>query len=646
MKSTILMAFGLFSAVLAWARPTPPILTSSPDGAVRVSVTLDAAGVPRYTVHYRDAEVLRHSRLGLQLAEADFSRDLRLAGAGKVEIVTDNYTLLNDKRAACRYQANRRRLRFRGPKGWLLSVIFQVSNDGVAFRYEVEGQSKAVQRVVAEHTTFRLPTVAKGWLHPHAVAQTGWANTQPSYEEYYQMGIAAGTPSPLGQGWSFPALLQVAGHWVLLTETDLDRHYAGAHLSHLAPDGEYGIAFPQAPERTTPTAPLLPESGLPWRTPWRVVIVGPSLGTIVESTLTTDVATPAKTKDTAFVQPGKAAWSWALLKDESAVYEVQKRFIDYAADMKWRYCLIDALWDTQIGYEKTAELARYAHSKNVDLLLWYNSNGSWNQAPQTPLRRLFEPDTRRQEFARLQQMGIKGVKIDFFGGDGQSFMAYYQDLLEDAAAAGLVVNFHGTTIPRGWTRTYPNLVTMEAVRGYEFITFEQANADQQPSHCAMLPFARNAIGPMDFTPLCFSELPGGIRRATTNGFELALSVLFQSGIQHYVEIPEGMARQPAYVVDFLRNLPPRWDDVRLLDGFPGQYAVLARQAQGKWYVAGINGTEKERTVTLDLSKLGPVQGGTLITEGSTSRDFSTRHVTGSSLTLPIKPHGGFVLMLE
>lgn len=634
-----------FSSMLVLAGKSDPILISSPDGAVRVTVRVSEQGKPTYSVAYKQAELIRTSRLGLQLADDDFTQGLMLGSASKVEPVTDSYTLTNDKRATCRYQANRRVVAFANRQGHQFHVVFQVSNDGVAFRYLLPGKSQEVKRIVAEKTSFHLPAAAKGWLHPHAAAQTGWANTQPSYEEYYKMGLAAGTPSSLGQGWSFPALFEAAGHWVLLTEADLDRTYCGTHLAHLSPDGEYSVALAQPREGTTPTAAVLPESALPWRTPWRVIVLGPTLGTIVESTLTTDLSAPAKLQDQSFIKPGKAAWSWALLKDPATVYDVQKNFIDYAADMKWNYCLIDALWDKQIGYDKVTELATYARAKNVDLLLWYNSNGSWNQAPQTPLNQLYDPATRKKEFARLKQMGIKGVKIDFFGGDGQSMMNYYQDLLDDAAQAGLLVNFHGATLPRGWTRTYPHLMTMEAVRGFEFLTFEQANTDQEPTHCAVLPFTRNAVGPMDFTPVCFSEIPER-NRLTTNGFELALSVLFQSGIQHYAEVPEGMKKQPAYVVDFLRQLPPRWEDVKFLAGYPGQYAVVARKANGKWYVAGINGNAVDKTITLDLSALGATKGGTLITDGSTSREFSTRRFEGPALTLPVKARGGFVLELN
>ncbi|GGG49758.1 glycoside hydrolase family 97 protein [Hymenobacter glacieicola] len=627
---------------LAAAQAAKPIRITSPDGAVQVTVDVTPQGQPTYAVRYRQAELLRPSRLGLQLASADLTQGLKLTKADQQTAVTDDYQLATDKRANCRYRANRRVVHFqRQATGPQLSVVFQVSDDGVAFQYLVEGNSQEVQRITAEATTFHLPASAKGWLHPHAKAQTGFANTQPSYEEYYQRGIAAGTPSTIGQGWSFPALFEVGGHWVLLTEAGMGRTYSGTHLAHESPDAEYSVAFPQAPERTTPEAALLPESRLPWRTPWRVLVVGNSLRPIVESTLTTDLSAPATTP-VLTEAPGKSSWSWVLMGDQNTTYDVQRRFIDYAASMGWGYCLVDALWDKQIGYDKMQELAQYARSKNVGLLVWYNSNGHWNQAPQTPTNVLFEPESRRQEFARIKQMGVAGVKIDFFGGDGQSFMNYYQDLLVDAAQAGLLVNFHGATIPRGWNRTYPNLVTMEAVRGFEFLTFDQANTDQEATHCAVLPFTRNAVGPMDFTPMAFSEIRGKERR-TSNAFELALAVLFQSGIQHYAEVPEGMAAQPAYVREFVQQLPPRWADVKFLAGYPGQYAVLARQAPGgAWYVAGINGTDAPQTIRLDLRQLG-LQQGTLITDGATNRSFRTQAVTGPTLSVTLPARGGFVV---
>ncbi|HEX8030588.1 MAG TPA: glycoside hydrolase family 97 catalytic domain-containing protein, partial [Vicinamibacterales bacterium] len=369
------------------------------------------------------------------------------------------------------------------------------------------------------------------------------------------------------------------------------------------------------------------------------------LSTVVNSTLGTDLAAPAIAFDKQLVKPGHASWSWALLKDDATVYDVQKKFIDYAADMKWDYTLIDADWDRKIGYDKVKELADYAATKNVGILVWYNSSGPWNSTEYSPKGKLLTHEQRMAEFKRLRQMGIKGVKIDFFNGDAQSMIAYYVDMLNDAAAAGLLVNFHGATLPRGWTRTWPNLMTMEAVRGMEFTTFEQTDEDKMPTHAAMLPFARNLFDPMDFTPMVFGDIPK-IKRTSTNGFELATSVLYVSGIQHFAEVPEGMATVPAYVKRFLQELPRAWDDSRLVDGFPGKYAVIARRAGDTWYIAGINATEADETLSLDLSFAGGKQG-TIIADGEGERSFSQRDIAGGKkAAVTIKPHGGFVITIK
>jgi alpha-glucosidase len=618
------------------------ISISSPDNKITVIVGLNAQGTAVYSVKYTDSLVIRPSLLGLKLKEADFSQKLKISDQGKIESVNDNYTLLSNKRKVCTYNANKRTIKFSSNNTFNFSVEFRVSNDGVGFRYLMDGNAAGIKHIDTELTTFHFPAGAKGWLHPHAVAQTGWSNTQPSYEEYYKMGIPVGTESTLGQGWSFPALFQSAGCWVLVSETDVFRNYCGSHLSHLSPNGEYSIAFPQAPEKTTENSALYPESQLPWVTPWRIMVIGQTLAPIVESTLTTDLASPSVITDYSFVKPGKSSWSWVLKGDNQTIYPVEKTFIDYASTMKWNYCLIDGYWDKQIGYDSIQDLCNYAKQKNVGLLLWYNSNGNWNKAPQTPRGKTFDPQIRSAEFEKLSKMGIKGLKIDFFGGDGQSMLSYYQDLLESAAKYGLIVNFHGSTIPRGWTRTYPNLVNMEAVRGFEFLTFEQANTNEEPTHCAVLPFTRNAIAPMDFTPVCFGEIPHR-NRLTNNGFEIALSVIFQAGVQHYAEIPERMYQQPDYVQDFMRNLPLTWDDVKFIDGYPGEFAVIARKGNGKWYIAGINGTKSAKHIRLNLKNMDGITGGTVITDGDTNRTFSQYEVNNTDVDIEMKPYGGFVL---
>jgi hypothetical protein len=347
--------------------------------------------------------------------------------------------------------------------------------------------------------------------------------------------------------------------------------------------------------------------------------------------------------DKDFIKPGKASWSWVLEKDNATIFPVQKKYIDYAADMNWQYCLIDANWDQTIGYDSVKVLADYAKKKNVGLLLWYNSAGDWNTVKFTPKDKLLTHESRMKEFSRLENMGIKGVKIDFFGGDGQSMINYYEDILEDAATYHLLVNFHGATLPRGWQRTYPNLMTTEAVFGYEMITFGQDAANKYPAHAVSSAMIRNNFDPMDITPMALYKIPN-IKRATTSAFELATSVVFLSGIQHFAETPQGMSHVPASVKDFLRNLPTHWDDVKFIDGFPGKYYVVARKGDGRWYVAGINGENATKKITLDFSGL-PLSDVELFTDGENEM-FKTENISikNNQLTLELKPNGGFVLV--
>ncbi|RZJ10322.1 MAG: glycoside hydrolase family 97 protein, partial [Rubrivivax sp.] len=433
-------------------------------------------------------------------------------------------------------------------------------------------------------------------------------------------------------------LFRSGANWVALTEAGMDGRFHASRLRAGPEAGSYRIGLPQAGEVFTGGHLLANVEG-PMTTPWRVLAIGP-LKTVMESTLGTDLAAPAVPFDKARLKPGHASWSWALLKDEATVFDEQKRFIDYAADMSWNYTLVDAEWDRQIGDAKMKELADYGKTKNVGLLAWYNSGGDWNDAPQTPKGTLLTRASRAREFARMRAAGVAGLKVDFFGGDGASMQAYYIDLLKESAAAGFLMNFHGATLPRGWSRTYPNLMTVEAVRGLEFTTFGQADEDAVPRHVAMLPFTRNLFDPMDFTPMVFGDIPK-IKRTTRNGFELAQSVLFLSGIQHYAETPEGMATVPAYVKELLRELPRHWDEVRFLDGEPGKFVVIARRAGKQWFVAGLNADDTPRDVSLDLAWLGQ-RPGQLITDGTGERDFTERQLAAPAAALTLAPRGGFV----
>jgi hypothetical protein len=618
-----------------------PAVLRSPDNHIAVTVR-ESGGKLTYAIARDGKPVLLASDLGLQLAGADLGNDLTVSATSAPRVVEDHYQMAVGKRKDITYRANEQTWSLQNARQQKIDIVFRVSNDGVAFRYIVAEPSLPLKKLVQEHTTFALPAGAKAWLQPMSVAQTGWNNTNPSYEEHYQMEIPVGTKSPTEAGWVFPALFRSGATWLAISEANMDGTWQASRLAQDSSGGKYSIGKPMPAEVFT-NGGLLAEVEGTLASPWRLIALG-SLATVTNSTLGTDLAAPAVAFDASRVKPGHASWSWGILKDDATVYEVQKQFIDYAADMKWDYTLIDADWDRKIGYEKIKQLSDYAAGKNVGLLLWYNSSGDWNKTEYSPKSQLLTHEQRVKEFKRIRDMGIKGVKIDFFGGDGQSMIAYYVDILRDAADAGLLVNFHGATLPRGWTRTWPNLMTAEAVRGFEFTSFEQVDEDKMPSHAAMLPFARNLFDPMDFTPLVFGDIPN-IKRASSNGFELATSVLYLSGIQHFVEIPAGMATVPPYVKQFMQELPRSWDDSRLVDGYPGKYAVIARRSGDTWYIAGINATNAEKTLTLDLSFVGNKQGF-VITDGDGERSFSQRSIAaGKKVAVKVKPHGGFVIQL-
>ncbi len=644
----LLAAAGL--AWLAWlpAQAAAPLgEVASPDGRIQVQMAQDAEGRPTWRLLREGREVVAPSPLGLVGEGADLSRALAFSGAGELQAVADDYELLSGKRRLNQYRANRRVFRWQDAQGQELAVAWQVSNDGAAFRYELDRPVSGMRRWHHDAATFRLPSGSHAWLQPMAVPKTGFGRTNPSYEEFYLQDVPVGTPTPMGHGWVFPALFRAGEDWVLLSEGVLRRGDAGSRLLDGARPGEYVLGFPDERE-AFPGGDSTPWIGaFPWRSPWRIVTVG-TLATVVDSTLGTDLADPPAV-DVAAV-PGKASWSWPLLGDESTVFEVQKQFVDYAADMGWRYTLVDALWDQQIGDARMRELVEYARGRNVQILAWYNSAGAWNDAPQTPRGLLLDRESRRREFQRMRDLGVVGLKIDFFGGDGASMIAYYLDLMEDAAPYGLQLNFHGATLPRGWQRTWPHLRTVEAVRGLEFATFNQADADQQPVHAATLPFVRNVFDPMDYTPLAMIRLNDRVQRRTSPAFELAESVLFVSGIQHYAETAAGMAQVPEYVRQFLRALPELWDDSRFIDGYPGRFAVFARQGGGQWFVGGINAGPEARTVTLQAETFGAgVRRGTLITDGDQAPGFARRPVEfapGRPLQVELAPQGGFVLQLD
>lgn len=643
----ILIIIGLVLSFAGCSKKVSEALTS-PDKQLTVKVFVTEKNTLAYSVIRATQPVIHESALGLQLSTADFISELKIESQSPITQVSDSYQMRVGKKRDITYNANEQSFFILNKHQQKLTLTFRVSNDGVAFRYSLTDPAIADKKFVKEATAFTLAPDAKAWLQPMSVAQTGWSNTNPSYEEHYQIEVPVGTEAKLGQGWVFPALFKTGEQWVLISEAGMDGTWHGSHLQQGVAPNQYALAAPQAQEffisQSGEKGALLAQGTETLVSPWRIITLG-SLGQVMESTLGTDLALPAIAVDQTFIKPGHSSWSWAILKDDFTTFDVQKKFIDYAADMHWDYTLIDADWDKKIGYEKLKELVDYAAQKNVGVLVWYNSSGGWNQSPYTPKSQLLTHEQRSVEFARLHELGVKGVKIDFFCGDGQSFMAYYLGILNDAAQHQLLVNFHGATLPRGWQRTYPNLMTMESIKGFEFTTFTQADQDAVAQHVATALFIRNVFDPMDFTPMVFGDIPN-IKRVTENSFELAESVLMISGIQHFAEIPEGMATAPDYVKDFLRELPREWDEVKFIDGYPGKFIVLARKAGDAWYIAGINAEAGNKTLTLDLSFVGDKKG-VLIGSGENERSFVQQDISSTAPhTITLKPNAGFVLLLK
>jgi hypothetical protein len=547
--------------------------------------------------------VLEASPLGLETSIGSFGTGLKNVGTQRAEI-DEHYTLPHGKTGEVHYQANELTVRLTNAKNDTLEVIFRVSDRDVALAYRVS--SRNGRRIVIERelTGFNFPNSATAFVTQQVAWGGGFAATKPSYEEGYMMDVPVGTKSRPGLGFTFPALFRLGTDgWALVSETGVTSNYAGARLSDPTDEGLYTIAFPEKAENAG-LGEATVSASLPLLTPWRTITIGQTLAPIVETTVATDVVKPLYEPSAAY-KPGRATWSWILWQDPSMNEKDQRTYIGLASELGCEYILIDALWDEKIGRDKMAELVAYARSKNVDVFLWYNSNGHWNNAPQSPCDCMDTAPARHREMAWLKSIGVKGMKIDFFGGDKQVTMELYEDILTDANVYGLMLNFHGATLPRGWERLYPNHMTSEAVTASENLIFSQGFANNEAFNSTVFPFVRNPVAAMDYGPVLLNKVFSrdqrrGSRRRTTDVFQLATAVLFQSPIQHFGITPNNLEEQPAHVIDFLKTVPAAWDEVRFVDGYPGKYVVLARRSGDRWYVAATHADKESKEMMISL----------------------------------------------
>jgi len=611
-KSAILMAFAMVVASSAVAEEKT---LQSPDGRMSVTIS-DEGGKPVYQIRRGDVTFLEKSPLGVKLNFIDMTEGLTMK-ACDVRDVKDEYDLKTTKQSHITYEATEGVCQF-DKGGYRMDIIFRVSNRDVAYRYKFypkkgRGGETLVAVVESEASGFVLPEGTTTFLCPQSKPMGGFARTSPSYETSYTLDEPVGK-NGWGEGYSFPCLFKVPSvatksqptgqGWVLISETGTDGGYVACRLLN---DGgaKYKIGFPQQGEMNG-VGSTTPAVQLPSETPWRTITCGETLQNIVETTVANDLVQP-KYKASKDYTYGKGSWSWIIGMDSSCNFDEQKRYIDFSAAMGWRSVLIDALWDKQIGYERMAELARYAKSKGVGLFLWYNSNGRWNDAPQSPLNKMDRSSARRQEMAWMQKNGILGIKVDFFGGDKQQMMQLYEDILTDANDFGIQCIFHGCTLPRGWERMYPNYVASEAVLASENLHFGQGACDAEAFNGCIHPFIRNTVGSMDFGGSTLNKFYNadnqhGTVRRTSDVYALATAVLFQSSVQHFAMAPNNLTDAPAWAVDFMKAVPTTWDEVKFIDGYPGKYVILARRCGDKWFVVGINADKQplKTTVTLPM----------------------------------------------
>lgn len=613
---------------------------SSPDSRLKVNL-----GEGAYSVTYDGREMMGRSSLGFVTSDNDCSVFSVLSVEQSSGTVDYSLEKIKKSHVVKAYTSAVEQCVSRD--GFRFNIEWRVFDNDIAFRYVIPavGQRGSV-RMMSEETYFNFPAGTTGYITPQSDAMVGWKRTKPSYEEFYEVGEPISKRSEFGHGYTFPCLFRVEeSGWVLVSETGVDSHYCGSRLSDFDSTKGYKLEFPM-PEENNGNGTSEPAFSLPGATPWRTITVGCTPAPIAETTIAFDVVEPRY--ESAFkYEFGKGTWSWILWQDNSINWDDQVKFIDLSAAMGFKYCLIDNFWDQNIGRERMAELVKYAASKGISIFLWYSSSGWWNDITQGPINVMSEPIVRKAEMRWLHKIGVKGIKVDFFGGDKQETIRHYENILSDADDNGLMVIFHGCTLPRGWEKMYPNYVGSEAVRASENLIFSQHDCDLEALSATLHPFIRNAVACMEYGGSFLNEQMNrdnvhGNTRRTTDAFSCATAVLFQNPIQNFAVAPNNLEDQPKAALDFLSEVPTTWDDTKYISGEPGKNVVLARRHGDKWYVAAVNAEAKP--LSLDVNAVVRQLGGTSARVIATVGGIAS-NVQKFSKPLQIPENDGAVIIL-
>ena len=639
---------------------------TSPDGKLAVNVECKE-GKAFYTVNYDGKQMLGASALGLVANYGDFSQNLTM-GACKNTKKHLAYKMTRIKKEKIEKDASEATIGFLNSKKDSMTLHLHVSNNDIAYKYEMSRPKKDNPKSVIiynEVSGFNFPEKTTTFLCPQITPMTGWERTKPSYEEEYTPDAQMNVKSQFGVGYTFPCLFKVGNDgWVLVSETGVSSAYPGSRLSDYEPGKGYTVAFPQKGENNGIGSEFagIP---LPGETPWRTITVGSSLAPIVETTIPYDVVEPLYEASQTY-KPSRYTWSWLIWQDNSINYDDQVKMVDVAAAQGYEAILVDNWWDKQIGRKRIEELSKYAKSKKVSLMLWYNSNGFENDAPQTPRQIMNNSIARKKEMAWMKKIGVVGIKVDFFGGDKQETMKLYEDILSDANDYGLEVIFHGCTMPRGWERMYPNYVSSEAALASENVFFTDYHAKKEAFEMTMHPFSRNAVASFDWGGVMMNKYfskdnKSRHQRYTSDVFEMATAITNQSSVNCICLYPNNLQDVPQWELDWLKNVPTAWEDTKFIAGYPTKYAVVARKSSvengsgaaltaGRWFVGGLNATDKPLALTLDL----PMFAGKTVTYITDQpKKKSEKFFTSVKKTLKvgkdgkakvvIQPNGGIII---
>ena len=598
---TVLVAAALVAPALDAGAVTAHTWTLTAPGGTGPAATVSLSSTGRLTLSVRSGTttVLGSSALGVRTSTTDLSTGLTFATRTDAP-VTGTYATLSGRRRQHSTDANRTTLSF--TKGSTrLDIVFQVEADGLGYRYVVHKTGSIA--VTGEASEFAVPRSARAFLLPYDNGR----NDYEAIPVHTTVGAATATE------YGYPSLFDVGGTWLLLTESDVNGGYGASRVTLDAATRHFKLTLPDARETGTGTV----------TTPWRTMVTG-SLGTVVASDLVTDLATPSKVTDTSWIRPGRSEWSWWSNGASSRDLADQEKAVDFAARMGWEYVTVDAGWDPSW----VPTLVKYATPKHVGIFIWTNHTA------------LATATDRDSLLAQWHSWGVVGLKIDFIESDGQAMMQWYDAVLAATAKNKLMVEFHGCTIPRGTERTWPQVLSMEAVDGAEHIHNKPGKVPFPADYYTTLPFARNLAGSMDYTPVTFTAL-----RTNSDAAELAQSIVFESGIQNYADSTASYDAHPL-AERLLKQVPAAWDDTVLLSGDPDTNVVLARRDGSNWYVGAIF-AGPGHTVTTPLSFLGTGSWlADVYRDGSSGLVMGTRHVTHTStLSVTVPTNGGFSVVL-